>query len=85
MGMNPWTEEHELFRQAVRSYVEEQLAPNANRWEEEREFPRSVFTDLGELGYLGIRYPERYGGSELDYWYTMILCEELVRDRKSVV
>lgn len=79
MGMNPWNDEHELFRKSVRQYVDKQLVPNANEWETQREFPKSVFTDLGKLGYLGIRYPEKYGGSELDYWYTMILCEELVR------
>ena len=79
MSMNPWTEDHEQFRRSVRDYVERQLKPHADQWEAEKGFPREVFTELGELGYLGIRYPEQYGGSNLDYWYTVIFCEELVR------
>ncbi len=79
MSMNPWTEEHEQFRSSIRDYVERQLKPNAEKWEAEQSFPREIFTELGELGYLGIRYPEEYGGSNLDYWYTVIFCEELVR------
>lgn len=78
MSMIPWGEEHELFRKSVRGYVQQQLAPHAERWEAEKTFPASVFKDLGKLGYLGIRYPERFGGADLDYWYTVILCEELV-------
>ncbi|MFQ5419033.1 MAG: acyl-CoA dehydrogenase family protein [bacterium] len=79
MGMNPWNEEHKLFRESVRSFVENELQPYAEEWEEAQAFPVSVFKQLGELGYLGLRYPEKYGGSDLDYWYTVILCEELVR------
>ena len=78
MGMNPWTEEHEQFRRSVRNYVQKELAPHAEHWEAEKAFPLSVFKEMGELGYLGIRYPEKYGGSNLDHWYTVILCEELV-------
>ena len=77
--MNSWNEEHQLFRASIRSYVEKKLTPNAAKWEEKKTFPISVFKQLGELGCLGVRYPEMYGGSNLDYWYTTILCEELVR------
>lgn len=79
MGMNPWTEEHAQFRGSVRQYVEKALKPHAEQWEAEKAFPRSIFKEMGALGFLGIRYPEQYGGSDLDYWYTVVLCEELVR------
>jgi citronellyl-CoA dehydrogenase len=79
MGMNPWTKEHQLFRSSLRDYVKGELAPYADEWESQQTFPRKVFKELGNLGFLGIRYPEKYGGSDLDYWYTVILCEELVR------
>jgi alkylation response protein AidB-like acyl-CoA dehydrogenase len=79
MGMNPWTKQHQLFRSSVRDYVKKRLAPNAEEWEKQQTFPREVFSELGELGFLGIRYPEEWGGSNLDYWYTVILCEELIR------
>jgi len=79
MGMNPWNKEHKLFRSSVREYVKKKLAPNAEEWEEQQTFPKEIFTELGELGFLGVRYPEKWGGSGLDYWYTVILCEELIR------
>jgi len=79
MGMNPWTKEHKLFRSSVKDYVKRRLAPNADEWEDQQTFPREIFREMGELGFLGIRYPDKYGGSNLDYWYTVIFCEELVR------
>ncbi len=78
MNLNHWNGEHEIFRESVRRYVTKSLKPNAGKWEAEKNFPREVFEEMGKLGYLGIRYPEAHGGSNLDYWYTVILCEELV-------
>lgn len=78
MGMNPWTKQHKLFRSSVREYIKKRLAPMADEWEESRTFPVEVFQELGDLGFLGIRYPEEWGGSDLDYWYTVIFCEELI-------
>ncbi|MGH9389557.1 MAG: acyl-CoA dehydrogenase family protein, partial [Vicinamibacteria bacterium] len=76
-----FTEEHEMFRKSVRSFVENELAPHAEEWEAAKIFPREVFTKMGDLGFLGIRYPEEYGGSNLDYWYTVAFAEELSRGR----
>ncbi|MCK6552191.1 acyl-CoA dehydrogenase family protein [Myxococcota bacterium] len=76
---SPFTPEHELFRRSVRDYVEQRLRPNAEAWEEAHIFPREVFREMGELGFLGIRVPEAYGGSGLDYWYTVAFAEELAR------
>lgn len=74
-----FTEEHEMFRKTVRDYVEKELAPHADEWDEAEEFPREVFTRMGELGLLGIRYPEEYGGSGLDYFYSVVFAEELAK------
>ncbi len=79
MGINPWTKEHRLFRSSVRDYVKKRLVPNVEDWEKQQTFPREIYNELGELGFLGIRYPGKWGGSDLDYWYTVILCEELIR------
>jgi len=79
MGDPFFTPDHELFRKSVRDYVATKLKPNAEAWEEEGIFPRSVFQELGELGFLGIRVPESYGGSGLDFWYTTAFAEELAR------
>ncbi len=74
-----FTEEHGMFRAAFRKYVENELAPNVNAWEKEKIFPREVFNDMGKRGYLGMRYPVELGGSGLDYWFTVVYAEELVR------
>ncbi|MDL1898988.1 acyl-CoA dehydrogenase [Anaerolineae bacterium CFX7] len=72
-------EEHHLFRATLRAFVEKELKPHADEWEQAGLFPRELFGAFGKLGYLGLRFPEEYGGQGLDYWYTVILCEELVR------
>jgi acyl-CoA dehydrogenase len=74
-----FTEEHELFRDSVRKYVEKELAPHAEEWEEAEEFPNTVFTRMGELGFLGLRYPEKYGGQNCDFLFSIVLAEELGR------
>jgi alkylation response protein AidB-like acyl-CoA dehydrogenase len=74
-----FSEEHELFRDAVRKFVEKELAPHADEWEEAEGFPDSVFTRMGELGYLGLRFPEKYGGQGCDFLFSVVLAEELGR------
>ena len=58
----PFTEEHEALRESIRSFVEREIRPHAPEWEKAEEFPRELFTRMGELGFLGLKYPERYGG-----------------------
>jgi citronellyl-CoA dehydrogenase len=79
MGDSHFTEDHELFRKSVRDYVEKRLRPNSDAWEAAQTFPREVFKEMGDLGFLGIRVPTEYGGSGLDYWYTVVFAEELTR------
>ncbi len=79
MGYTYFTEEHEIFRKQVRDFAEKELAPHAEEWEEAGIFPRWVFERAGEMGLLGIRYPQEYGGTEADYWYTVVYAEEIVR------
>lgn len=57
-----FTDEHDIFRETIRAFVQNELAPHADEWEEAGEVPREVFKRMGELGYLGMRYPEEYGG-----------------------
>ncbi len=81
MGMrDQWfTEEHEQFRKQFRRFVETELAPHADEWEAAEEFPRELFKRFGDLGYFGVRYPEAWGGSGGDIWYTIVMCEEYPR------
>lgn len=73
------TEEHEMFRRALREFVANEITPHALEWEEAGRVPRSLFERMGSLGYLGVRLSEESGGADLDFWYTKILVEELVR------
>ena len=72
-------EPHRQFRDNLRRFVEQEIVPKALPWEDEGMVPRAVLRTMGELGYLGIRYPEQYGGSALDTVYSAILAEELGR------
>jgi acyl-CoA dehydrogenase len=71
--------EHELFREQVRRFVDERVKPVADQWEQSGSVPRQVLRDMGALGMLGIRYPERFGGSGLDAVASSVLAEELGR------
>ncbi|MGB8220972.1 MAG: acyl-CoA dehydrogenase family protein [Polyangiales bacterium] len=75
----PFKEEHQIFRQQVRSFVENELVPNVDRWEEEKLFPNSVFKRAGDLGILGAHYPEDVGGGGGDFWMSVVKSEELAR------
>lgn len=79
--MSHWifTEEHQMFRKAVRSFLEKEVVPNIEQWEKDGETPRCLFKRMGELHYLGIKFPEEYGGSGLDLIMEAVFTEELSR------
>jgi citronellyl-CoA dehydrogenase len=73
-------EEHTMFRKLVRQFVEKEIEPHVDEWEAQRIWPaRQVLRKMGQLGLLGLSYPEQYGGAGLNYWYNVILHEELGR------
>lgn len=74
-----FTEEHQALRQQIRRLVEEEIKPNGDRWEEDGIVPRSFIKKVGELGLLGIRVPERFGGAAMDVFGWVVLAEELGR------
>src|SRR5450759_954601 len=75
----PFTAEHDALRESVREFVSKELRPHADAWEAAEYFPDSVFPRMGELGLLGLRYPEEYGGQGGDYWSAIVLAEEMAR------
>lgn len=77
--MQYFTEEHQLFRESLRAFLEKEVRPNIDQWELDRELPRSIYQKFGEMGYFGLMQPEKYGGMDLDFWYTVIFNEELAR------
>jgi len=76
-GFGVFAEEHEAFRRTVRAVVEKELKPFAAQWEEAEEFPLSLYKRFGELGFLGLKYPEEYGGTNAGHLYEAVLTEEL--------
>jgi alkylation response protein AidB-like acyl-CoA dehydrogenase len=75
----PFTAEHDALRETVRDFVSRELRPHADEWEEAEYFPDTLFPRMGELGLLGLRYPEEYGGQGGDYWSAIVLAEEMSR------
>lgn len=73
------TEEHELFRQSVRKFIETEVVPFSNEWEKEERIPRNIWKRMGDLGFLGINNDEKYGGQNADFFYSVVLLEELSR------
>ena len=73
----PFGDEHEQLRASIRRFVERELRPHAERWEDERWFPDEVFAKLAAGGFLGLKYPEAYGGQGGDHLHDAVLIEEL--------
>jgi acyl-CoA dehydrogenase len=75
----PFTEEHEELRSSARGFIERELTPHAQQWEEDHWFPDEVFGKLAAQGLLGLKYPLEYGGQGGDYLHEAVLIEELAR------
>ena len=75
----PFGDEHEQLRESVRRWIAAELRPHSMQWEDERWFPNEVFHRMAELGFLGLKYPEEYGGEGGDYLHDAVLVEELPR------
>ncbi len=72
-------ETHNIVRQTVRKFVEKEIKPQVNDWEEQGAFPRELYQKAGEAGILGIGYPEAYGGTGGDIFIKVAAVEEIVR------
>jgi len=74
-----FTEEHDYFRQTFRDFLNKEVVPHLDEWEESGHIPKDIFMKMGEMGYFGLAYPEEYGGLDLDFFYTVIFLEEMQR------
>ena len=74
-------EEHESFRRTVRQFLESEVAPYADEWEGARRIPREAFRRMGDLGLLGILFPEELGGTGASIFHALAFLEELPRSR----
>jgi butyryl-CoA dehydrogenase len=71
------TEEQQLVRDTMRAFAQEQLAPNAARWDREAHFPRAELQALGQLGAMGMVVPDAWGGAAMDYVSLAVALEEI--------
>ncbi|MEE2901518.1 MAG: acyl-CoA dehydrogenase family protein [Myxococcota bacterium] len=77
-------EEHEELRKQIRRFSIDHIAPNAEKWDEEEQFPRSLYNDAAEAGFLGLGFPEEIGGSGGDLSHVIAAADELIVSGKSV-
>lgn len=76
-----FTEEHDELRESVRRFVDKELRPNVEEWEDAGFFPDDIFRRAGELGFLGLHYPEEWGGAGGDLAAEVVFIEELAKSR----
>jgi acyl-CoA dehydrogenase len=74
-----FTPEHEQFRDGLRRFVDAEIAPHVNAWDEAGTFPRELYAKAAAIGLIGVGYPEEYGGTPADTWYRLIATEEVAR------
>ena len=73
-------DEHDLFRESFRRFVDDEILPNFDAWEDAGLADRSLFTEAGSHGFLGMAIPEEYGGGGVDdFRYNLVLIEEIQR------
>ena len=83
MEILTYTEEHRLFRDALKKFIEREVLPHVEEWEEAGITPREIWRKAGENGFLCMNVPEEYGGMGADFLYSVILTEELARTNHS--
>lgn len=72
-----FTQEHHLFREGFRDFLKAEVVPHIDEWEKTGHIDKVIFKKFGDMGYFGLKYPEKYGGLDLDFFYTVIWLEEL--------
>jgi alkylation response protein AidB-like acyl-CoA dehydrogenase len=78
-GLFPFTEEHEMIRQAARDFAQNEIAPIAAEHDESGEFPHKTIKKMGEMGFMGIEVPEEYGGAGMDTLAYVLALEEICK------
>ena len=79
--MKVFDAQHEMFRQAVRAFVDREVVPHIDEWEGAGQIPKSIWPRMGELGFLGVEYVEKYGGAGADFLTSAVIHEEMARSR----
>jgi len=74
-----FSKEHDLVRKSIREFIKKEVQPNIDEWEENQGFPRQMYKKAGDLGLLGIGYPDECGGTSGDVFMKIVAGEELMR------
>lgn len=74
-----FTKAHDMVRRAVKDFVDKEVKPFIDEWEESGKFPREIYKKAADVGILGTGYPEAYGGTPGDIFFTIVVAEELMR------
>jgi len=72
-----FTEEHQVFRESFKNFLQKEVVPHIEKWEKTGSIDRFIWKKFGDMGYFGLSYPEEYGGLNLDIFYMVIFLEEL--------
>jgi acyl-CoA dehydrogenase len=83
MEILQYTDEHRMFRDALRRYLAKEVVPHIEEWEEAGIVPREAWKKMGEQGFLAMSVPEEYGGLGADFLYSVIVTEEMTRTNSS--
>jgi acyl-CoA dehydrogenase len=83
MNIISYTAEHHIFRDSLRKFLDKEIVPHIEEWEETGIVPRSAWKKMGEQGFLCTNVPEEYGGVGGDFLYSVIVCEEVVKSNFS--
>lgn len=73
------TESHQILRTQIQKFVAREITPHVDQWEQEKTFPRDLYRRAGEAGFLGMGYPEAYGGTPCDIFHEVVYAEEIIR------
>jgi alkylation response protein AidB-like acyl-CoA dehydrogenase len=79
MGLFPFTEEHQMIRQAARDFAQKEILPIAAEYDESGDFPYETVMKMGEMGFMGIEVPEKYGGAGMDTLAYVLALEEICK------
>jgi alkylation response protein AidB-like acyl-CoA dehydrogenase len=72
-----FNEDHDQLRESIARWVQRRVVPHIEEWDRQASLPDEIYEEMGELGFLGLQYPEEYGGQGGDFAANLVLCEEL--------
>ena len=79
MNYDVFHEEHEQFRGQLKRFLAEKVTPHAAEWEARREIPRSIWREMGNVGFLGFCYDPAYGGAGADELFRVVMNQEMAQ------